>query len=243
MKNIIFLLITFFLSINLWSQTGDEIIKKMEENQLHDSSIYDAVMEIHDRFGKRIKTLKIYTSGEDNVMLEFTNPEEEGQKILRLADEIYLYFPDAEEVIHLQGNALKDSVMGSDFSYEDMTDEGSVIDQYNIVNKGITDLDGHKVYKLELTATSKKAVYARQSIWVDTKLFVTRKGVFYSKSGKLLRELIVYEIKTISGKNVPTKIEMIDKMKKNSKTIFILSNLKINVPVDPDLFSLEELSW
>ena len=114
-------IILLFLPAFLFGLTGEEIIRKMEANQVHKSARTTGAMSITDRFGTRVKTFKVFALGEEKTLLEFTNPEEAGQKILRIDDEIYLYFPEAEEIIHLQGAALKDSVMGSDFSYEDLT--------------------------------------------------------------------------------------------------------------------------
>ena len=140
-------------------------LKIVSQDQGHDARLIghgNLVFDffITDRFGSRTKTFILYAEGADKMLIEFTNPEERGQKIMRLEDEIYLYFPDAEEVIRLQGSALKESVMGSDFSYEDMTGEGDLLDQYEVTLLGEQMVDGRRHYHLELEAK-------KRGLWND----------------------------------------------------------------------------
>jgi outer membrane lipoprotein-sorting protein len=240
------LLITMLMALIAASSgfalTANEIVSKLEANE-QGSMQATARFEITDAFGTRVKTIRISGASNLDMLLEFTNPEEKGQKILRLKNEIYLYFPKAEEVIHLQGSALKDSVMGSDFSYEDLTGGKSILDKYSATLEGSEQVDGAECYKITLIATKKDVVYPKEELWIDTSLFAYRKGLFYSQSGKLIKEMTARDLVTVSGKTIPTNTEMVDAMKKNSKTVFVLSNIKLGIKLDPKLFSLEELSW
>jgi outer membrane lipoprotein-sorting protein len=222
--------------------TADEIIRKVEANQAG-SSESTITLEITDTFGKRVKKIHTWESANGDMLLEFTNPEEKGQKILRLKNEIYLYYPKAEEVIHLQGDALKDSVMGSDFSYEDLTGGKSILDKYAATIDKTETFDGNECYVIALTATRKDVVYPKQVVWVDAKLFAYRRGESYSQSGKVIKQMIVKELVTVSGKTIPSNTEMYDTMKKSSKTVFVITNIKLSVSIDPKLFTYEELSW
>ena len=167
--------LTLLAAAPVFALTGDEIIRRMERHERHDSMYSTGSMEITDRFGTRTKTFISTALGDDRSLLEFTNPEEAGQKVLRLEDEIYLYFPDSEDVIHLQGAALRDSVLGSDFSYEDMTGSSSRLDDYEVVLEGTEQVDGHETYRLRLTAKRRDVVYPVQVAWVDSETFVTRR--------------------------------------------------------------------
>ena len=230
-------------TISLAALTGEEIIQKMESNQVHKTSQSEGSMTITDRFGTRIKTYKAYSEGEDKTLLECTNPEEAGQKILRFEEEIYLYFPEAEEIIHLQGAALKDRVMGSDFSYEDLTGGKDLLDSYEVDLEGSDAIEGVDCYRIRLTAKKGDIVYPIQVVWVDKERFIYRRVMQYSLKGRELKEMNMLEYRVVAGKNVPTHMEMEDKMKKNSKTVFLIEKIEIGMPIDPTLFSLEELSW
>ena len=235
----LFMAVPFVLS----ALTGEEIIQRMESNQVHKTSQSEGSMVITDRFGTRTKTYKAFSEGEEKTLLEFTNPEEAGQKILRFGDDIYLYFPEAEEIIHLQGAALKDRVMGSDFSYEDLTGGKDLLDDYEIELEGSEPIDGQDCHRIRLTAKKRDIVYPIQVVWVDKEKYIYRRVILYSLKGRELKEMNMLDYKVVSGKNVPIHMEMEDKMKKNSKTVFLIDEIEIGSPIDASLFSLEELSW
>ena len=223
--------------------TGDEIIRRMERHERHDSMQSTGSMEITDRFGTRTKTFMSTALGDDRSLLEFTNPEEAGQKVLRLEDEIYLYFPDSEDVIHLQGAALRDSVLGSDFSYEDMTGSSSRLNDYEVVLEGTEEIDGHETYRLRLTAKRRDVVYPVQVAWVDSERFVTRRVELFSRRGRALKRMAVTEFREVGDKVIGTRLEMSDFMKKESMTVFTIDDFAVDEPVDESLFSLEELTF
>ena len=223
--------------------TGDEILRRMERHERHDSMQSTGSMEITDRFGTRTKSFMSTALGDDRSLLEFTNPEEAGQKVLRLEDEIYLYFPDSEDVIHLQGAALRDSVLGSDFSYEDMTGSSSRLNDYEVVLEGTEEIDGHETYRLRLTAKRRDVVYPVQVAWVDSERFVTRRVELFSRRGRALKRMAVTEFREVGDKVIGTRLEMSDFMKKESMTVFTIDDIAIDEPVDESLFSLEELTF
>ena len=162
---------------------------------------------------------------------------------MRLEDEIYLYFPDAEEVIRLQGSALKESVMGSDFSYEDMTGERELLDLYRPRLVDTVSEGGRRLHVLELEARERGVAYPRQKIWVEAERLVLARAEYFSLSQRLLKSLEVLEVAEVAGKHVPVRLIMRDEMKKSSSTEFAVSDLRINEPLPRDIFSLESLSW
>jgi len=245
MRWTIFLILTLGLAaaLNAAAITAEEIVENVEANEINEAERIEGSMTISDRFGSRVKTFVSYAAGADKMLLEFTNPEEKGQKILRLEDEIYLYFPEAEEVIHLQGSALKESVMGSDFSYEDMTGEGDLLDQYRVTLLGEDTIDGRRHYHLELEAKKRGLAYPRQEAWVDAETWVTTRVDSYSLSGRLLKEMELGDIRQVAGKYVPHYIIMRDAMKKNSSTEMHIETIDLQADLPPDIFSLEELTW
>lgn len=245
MRRIVFLMLAFWLTaaLGVWAITAEEIIEAVENNEINEEERIDGSMIINDRFGSRVKTFVSYASGADRMLLEFTNPEEKGQKILRLEDEIYLYFPEAEEIIHLQGSALKESLMGSDFSYEDLTGEGDLLDQYEVTLLGEETIEGRKHYHLELKAKKRGLAYPKQEAWVDAGYWVMTRANAFSLSGRLLKEMELGDIRKVAGKYIPHYIIMRDAMKKNSSTEMRIEAIDLDADLPRNVFSLEELTW
>ena len=223
--------------------TADEVIDRLEKNVVFDTARSVGSMVVRDRFGERESTFVSWTRGEETALIEFTSAEERGMKILRTSDEIYLYYPDAAELIRLQGAALRDAVLGSDISYEDMTGGKGLRRSYRVTLQGIEPVDGHPCYRIDLEAIRRDVPYYRQTLWVDTAIFVYRKVHKFARSGALLKEIEVSEIRRISGRNVATRMTLRDSLKRGSSTTFAISEIEIDRPLPAKIFSLGELTW
>jgi outer membrane lipoprotein-sorting protein len=226
-----------------FAQNAEDIVRRLEVNQRFRTQEAEGALIITDRFGSRTKTFVSYAEGRERMLLAFTNPEEKGQKILRLQDEIYLYFPDAEEVVRLQGSALKEAVMGSDFSYEDLTGEKSVLDLYVVRLLGSEQLGGREQHLLELKAKGRGVAYPLQKLWVDAVEFIPRRAEYYALSGRLLKTLEVLEVRQVAGRSVMSRAIMRDALKKSSSTEFRVDRVKLDETLPKNIFSLEALSW
>jgi outer membrane lipoprotein-sorting protein len=185
----------------------------------------------------------MYARGTEEAVIEFTSDEEAGQKVLRTGDEIYLFYPDASELIRLQGAALRQSMLGSDVSYEDMTGNKGYLDTYEVSLTGREDVNGNPCHVLELEAISRDVAYPRQKIWVDAELYVMRKAEQFALSGRLLKVMDVQELLRTSGKVFPSHITVRDQLKRNTRTEFIIEEAEINIDLPSRIFSVEELTW
>lgn len=224
--------------------TAEQVIKAMEKNEVHSTAKSTGQLLITNRFGTRTKTFNAVSQGEDKMLLEFTNKEERGQKILRLKDEIYVYYPKSNGVVRLQGGALKESIFGSDFTYEDLTGGKGILDLYQVefASAGTVDVEGTACYHLKLSGITTVA-YPFQELWVDAARFVTRKAVYFSLAKKPLKEMEVKATRQLKGKTFPSDFIMTDLLKRNSSTEFVIDTIQIDVPLDANQFTLERLKF
>lgn len=223
--------------------SAEEIIRRLEEHRTYDTSRAEMTMTISDRFGERESTMIAYSRGAEEALIEFTSPGERGQKVLRTEDEIYLYYPDAAELVRLQGAALRESMLGSDVSYEDLTGGKTLLDTYEVSLEGEAEIDGHTTYRVDLEARRRNVPYPRQTVWVDAELFVARRTEQYALSGRHLKTVSASEIEMMDGIPVPREQVISDELKRNSSTTVRIDSLEIGVSLDDSIFSLEELSW
>ena len=233
----VFLCIPLFVS----ALSPEEILTKLESNFVYGTSRSTGRIIITDRFGKRQSSYLSYTKGKNTSMVEFTGKEDAGQKILRIKDEIYLYYPDAEEIIRLQGPALKQSILGSDMFYEDIAGDKSLLDSYNAVLEEEESINGIQCYRILLTAKKRNIPYQKQTMWIDSKHFIYVKINQRAKSGKVLKELTVRKFKTVSGHTIPVDILITDMLKKNSSTEFMIDSFQFNPSIPDGTFNLQGL--
>lgn len=223
--------------------SGDEIVRRADAAQTFETAESKGEMQVTDRFGTKISTFNSWARGENESLIEFTSIAERGQKVLRTEDEIYLYYPDAEELIRMQGSALRQGMLGSDISYEDMTGGKDRASQYKIEVTGEESLLGRDCWVLTLTAKTRTVPYPKEIVWIDMTDYIVLKGEYYTKSGRLLKDMEVLEIGEMDGVTMAVETRISDKMKSDSKTVLIVKNLKVDVKLDDEIFSLEELSW
>ncbi len=222
---------------------AEEIVRRLEEHRTYDTARAEVTMTISDRFGERVSTAISYSRGADDALIEFTSAAERGQKVLRTEDEIYLFYPDAAELVRLQGAALRESMLGSDVSYEDLTGGRTLLDTYDVTYEAQEVIDGHDTYRLTLEARRRNVPYPRQTIWVDTELFITRRSEQYALSGRLLKTNVIERVEEVDGYPVPMRTVVSDALKRNSSTTVEIDEIEIGLRLDDEIFSLQELSW
>lgn len=223
--------------------TAREIVERLDANQVQETSHALATMTISDRFGERTSSMESWSKGRDLSLIEFTSPAERGQKVLRTENEIYLFYPDAAELVRLQGAALRESMLGSDISYEDMTGGKTILDTYDVELLGEETVDGHGCYKIAFEAKRRNVAYPRQTVWIDRELYVARRSEQYALSGRLLKSISITDFEEINGYWIGTHLLISDALKRNSSTELVLEDIEVDIPLDDSLFSLEELSW
>jgi len=238
-KKITLLLLLLLISVNLFSADINAIIKNYDKNSVIDTSIAESTIIIKDSLGTSTQKVLAYSRKNGDTLIEITEGPDQGQKVLRINSSIFLYYPEANQIIRLQGAALKDSFMGSDFSYEDLSGDDSIINNYNAtLLKENTD-----TYEVELIAKSKKQPYQKQLLTIDKNTYICSEATLMSASGKALRKMTSTDIRKIGDKYIAFRVEMIDLLKNQGSTTMILNSIDIESPIDNELFSTDNLSW
>jgi len=240
-----FIIVVFlcFIVASARSQTlsGDEIIKQADKNKIYDKIEYNGEMTIKKSNKTRVKTMHVFAEGEDKSLIEFTNSEDKGTKYLKLSGELWIYFPDAEGITKISGHMLRESMMGSDFSYEDVMENEELLKKYTVSVVGNEKVNDRDCYVLELVAKDKNITYAKRKQWVDKEKFVVMKMQLFALSGKLLKEAVMDNVKKYDNRYFPTKMIMMNKLVKNSSTTFEMMDINFGVNILEGTFSKRNL--
>lgn len=238
MKNIVSLI---FLATGLMSFTqpdANSILEKVDKNMSSKNRVTESEMIIHGRRNSRNITSLSYSVGIKQSFTEYLTPaREKGTKMLKLENQLWIYSPSTDRIIQISGHMLRQSVMGSDLSYEDMMDDRKLTEIYNAKVVGNESVDGRPVYVLELTAKVEDATYFRQKIWVDTEHFVPLKQELYAKSGQLLKRMTLSDIKQVQGRWFPTKVVYKDVLKDGEGTEFRMTSVKFDQQIPDYIFT------
>jgi outer membrane lipoprotein-sorting protein len=238
-KKLIIFTLMAIVSFNLFAIDVNTIVKNYDNNSVFETSIVESLIVIKDSLGTSKQNIKSWSTKDGKTLIEITDGPEQGQKVLRLNSSIFLYYPEANQIIRLQGSALKDSFMGSDFSYEDLSGDDSIINNYNATLMS----EDNSSYIVKLQAKSRKEPYQTQILTIEKITFVCTKATLMSASGKELRKMESSDIRKVDDKYVAFKVEMVDLLKRQGSTTLIIESLDLQTPLDDYLFSTDNLSW
>jgi hypothetical protein len=223
--------------------TADELLARIDANQDAYSQKFSAKMIISKKTRSLTKVFNgVGVKAGEKAYMEFTNPEDRGVKYLKLGDELYIYLPQAQDSMKIAGHMLRQGMMGSDISYEDMLSKDSLQKSYEAAIVKETNFMGRPCLLLRLSAKKPDVTYHVREAIVDTQWNVVLQSRLYAKSGRLLKEMLFEDVRTIGGKNVAMRMVIHDRTRKDSKTEIHFLSLEINMPVDPSLFTLSNLS-
>lgn len=240
MRYLLFLMLSLLAAPLVLTQTpsGDEILRKLDQNLVSDTKVIVSKMIIRSRRGSRTIESKSWLQGVDQSFTEYLAPaREKGTKMLKLGDQLWTYSPSTDRTIRISGHMLRQSVMGSDLSYEDMMEDPKLHNIYKANVVGEEDVNERSCWVLDLTAKQKDVAYHSRKIWIDKQRYVAPKEARYAKSGKLLKTIEIKDIKKIENRWVPMKVIFKDELKSGDGTEFVLESVKFNVKIPGHIFS------
>ena len=235
---IIFLSFTF-----LFAQADDmsvkDIIEAMDNNLNAKSRILTSKMIVHGRRSSRTIESKNWVVGIDKAFTKYLSPPREaGTKMLKDGDKLWTYSPQSDRVIQISGHMLRQSVMGSDMSYNDMMEDRPLVELYEATLEGSVEIDGRDHWIMLLEAKVKGLSYPMRRAWIDKKYLLPMKEELYAKSGKLLKTSTMDGIKKVQGRWFPSRFIYKDELKRNSKgTEWLIDEIAFDIDIPESRFS------
>jgi len=219
--------------------TVEELLAAIDANLYSKSQIYKSKMIVHGRRFSRSIESKTWVVGIKNAFTEYISPpRESGTKMLKSGDKLWTYSPQADRVIQISGHMLRQSIMGSDMSYNDMMEEQPLLEMYNATLEGTEFINDRKHLVLFLEAKILGISYPKRRLWIDAEYMLPMKEELYAKSGKLLKSTSMDGVKKIQGRWFPTRFMFKDELKRNSKgTEWIIEEIQFDVEIPNSQFS------
>ena len=233
----------------LFSMSGLELATKMENRAKPIDTMSSSSMEITKKSGKK-RNLKLINKSKDNStkqMLWFLEPKDDyGIGFLKIekkgqSDFMSMWLPGFKKNRRIQSQNKSDSFMGSDLSYEDMTNRD--LDEYNfkiLSNETPCKENSEEIcYLLSSIPKDEYSEYSEHKTWVSKDNFLAIKEESYDKNNKKLKYKEIkyslideyYIMNYLNVKNV----------QKNTSTILKIENIKVNNGFDDNLFHQKNL--
>jgi len=237
------ILISFLSFTFLLGQSNDmsvqEIIQAMDNNLNAKSRVLTSKMIVHGRRFSRTIESKNWVVGIDLAFTEYLSPPREaGTKMLKLGDKLWTYSPQTDRVIQISGHMLRQSVMGSDMSYNDMMEDRPMEELYKATLEGSVMIDDRDHWIILLESKVKGLSYPKRRAWIDKEYLLPMKEELYAKSGKLLKTSTMDGIKKVQRRWFPSRFIYKDELKRNSKgTEWIIDEIAFDIDIPESRFS------
>jgi outer membrane lipoprotein-sorting protein len=219
--------------------SADSLLKKIDENQVSGSRITIYEMTIRGRRGSRTIKAKSWVQGVDRAFTEYLEPAREaGTKMLKLGDQLWTFSPSTDRTIQIAGHMLRQSVMGSDMSYEDVMEDPKLQNLYNATVVGEDTLLERPCWILELKAKpGAEPSYHSRKVWVDKERFLPLKEERYATSGKLLKTTEITSVRQYQQRWVAERAVFKDALKNDGGTEFVVTSIEFDAKIPEHIFS------
>lgn len=240
LKSIIPILLLLLNPFPVQGQSASDILTKIDsvQNAFSDMSATQQMQLIDEDGRVKERVVELKQKGKELKMVRFLEPADvRGVGFLRLAsDQLYLYLPAFRRVRRIASSAASENFMGTDFTYEDMS-QSSYSDDYTADDLSMQNGQ----YRLFLKPRSDAGVsYHHLIILGDTSNYVLRKVEYFSREKENTKELIIDAVDQIGdywmGKTMRMKT-----LDNNHETVLKLSNIQFDQGLPDNEFSERNL--
>lgn len=218
--------------------SGDEILKRVDRNILSGTKISVGEMRVHERREVRTLRMKSWMRGVTKTFTEFLSPpRDQGTKMLKLEDQLWTYSPSTDRTILISGHMLRQSVMGSDLSYEDLLEDPALAHAYDAKVTGEDTVGGRPCWVLDLTSKGTDLSYQSRRIRVHRERFLVMMEERFARSGKLLKTTEVRKVIRAGDRWVAADVTFKDELKTGGGTEFVVESVSFDEGIPDFMFT------
>jgi len=219
------------------------LVKAADDRLRGDTQVGRYRMEITTPRWSRTVEMRVWSKGTEYFLIRIDAPAEEaGTGFLKIGDEVWSYLPGVEKTIKIPPSMMHQSWMGSDFNYDDLVRESSVVNDYTQHLEGREMLDSLDTWHVRLDPKpDAPVVWGRVDVWIETDEPVFRKEVFYDQSGNVSGTLRLDDVREMGGRRIPTRWERTDAEKPENRTVLVIEEASYDRKIEDGFFGLQNL--
>lgn len=169
------------------------------------------------------RTLKVLSKGNENTLVMTVEPaSERGQILLMKGRDLWFFLPKVSQPVRLSlAQRLVGQVSNGDIARANFAGD------YTPTLVGMETAGNDRLYVLELIAVDRGVTYQRVRYWVKQSSHWPQKAEFYSLSNRLLKTCRYEEFREIGGRIRPTRLVMLDALRKGEESTLEYSDIKL----------------
>ena len=234
----------FSIAANTSAENPDinTVVRKIDQLYRSKTSYALLTMEIVTPNWSRTLTLKAWTRGTKNTFIRILTPEKERNvATLRIGNQMWNFLPNANKTIKIPPSMMMSSWMGSDFTNDDLVKESSMLDDYTFRYVRPPDKQPDILYIEFNPKEDKPIVWGRIVAAVRSGDYLPVWQKYYDEKDALMRVMTFRKIKTFSGREIPTTMELVPQKKPGNKTVIIYNDVAFDIPLSETVFTERNL--
>ena len=235
-----------FSTTIIFSQTGIEIARMFDAKKTpRDMSNVSNMILTNSKGKSRVnKMVSRSIDGNKKQIIWFLEPKDDkGVAFLKIEHEnkddgMRMWLPAFNKVRRISSKKKGDSFMGSDLSYEDLSNRDIDDHTYNRIDDEI--IDEKLCYVLEVIPNSKvRSSYSKHITWIDKESLMIIKEQSFDRRGALKKKK-KFSHSELSGYFVMNRV-FVEDVQKNHKTEVSFDELRVDTGISPNLFQEKNL--
>ena len=198
-------------------------------------------MKVRTRHFQRDLTMETWSRGEERSLVVIRSPAREaGSATLRTPKGLWTYAPRADRMLRIPSGMLSESWMGSHFTNDDLLRDSSWEEDFDTTLTSA--IQGGKAV-LIITSIPKPdtaIVYSKVTQILDAHSHLPLRADYYD-GDKIARTMEFLDVKTFSGKKLPSRLRLVPTDKPNESTEIIYREMVFDQPIDESLFTARGL--
>lgn len=241
------------IAVTVWAgmaaaQDARQIVEESQRRARVSSQQYEGVLEViaaNNKVSKKSWQFeRLGSFGNSKAIIRFTAPAEvKGVALLvvnhpdRSSDQ-WMWTPAIGRDRRIAPQDRSTRFFGTDFSFEDLEERD--VNQFEFRLLGEEDIDGAACWRIESKPKESKASqYTSSRVWIRKDNYLPAQYENYAKD-TLVRRMREKDIESIQGVWTARTLEMTD-VRRKSRTILKLENVRYNVPLQADSFTVQAL--
>jgi outer membrane lipoprotein-sorting protein len=223
--------------------TAKEIIDKANTNKFGETS--ESVMEmtiVRPKWTRSI-TMKNWTLGKEYSMVLITAPaKEKGQVFLKHENEMWNWIPTISRMIKLPPSMMSQGWMGSDYTNDDMVNEGAIVNEFSHKILRQEKFEGIDCYVIESVPNENSdVIWGKKITWVSKDRFLPLKTESYDEDLYLVKTETASKIQEMGGKVIPTVFTIIPADEPNQKTLLTVKSIIFDKEISKSFFTQQNM--
>lgn len=223
--------------------SAEEIIKKADEKVRGKTNHSQMKMEIIRPTWQRDISFKAWGRGLDYSMTYITSPaRDKGQVFMKRETEMWNWMPTIGRMIKIPASMMSQGWMGSDYTNDDILKESSMVVDYTHTLLSEEVIEGHDCYKIQMIPKDEAAViWGKVHKWITKDEYIQLRSEYFDEDGDLVKSDFGYDIKSMDGRLIPTRIEIVPADEEGKKTVLYITEIKFDIELPETFFSQQNM--